>query len=204
MLKWILGALALIVIAVGGTCFYGYRQLTSGGDTITMTMAATPERLFASLATPDSMALWLSSSEVLGPFGKGVLAVGDTLRFKGTGRGADSTAGVRVSGDWVVREVGAPYLLVMEMRADSAGRRQVILMRRDSLVAAGDSTTLITSFNAPLLDSLQVATRDSSKVGSSILGGATKMMIGAMRLGTEQELQRLKARVEGRAMPEQE
>lgn len=204
MLKWILGALALIVIAVGGTCFYGYRQLTSGGDTITMTMAATPERIFASLATPDSMALWLSSSEVLGPFGKGLLAVGDTLRFKGTRRGADSTSGVRVSGDWVVREVRAPYLIVLEMRADSADRRHVLLLRRDSLVATGDSTTLVTTFTAPLLDSLQATTRDSSKVGSSILGGATKMMIGAMRLGTEQELKRLKARVEGQAIPKQE
>jgi len=39
--------------------------------------------------------------------------------------------------------------------------------------------------------------RDSSKVGSTILGGATKMMVGVLRMTTEEEYKGLKKRVEG-------
>lgn len=198
MLKWILGIMALIVLVVAGTCFYGYKKLTGGGGTVTITMAGTPERIFAALATPDSMVLWMSTSTIESPLGKGLLAAGDTLRIRQPAAKGDSTMGATFNGDWVVREVNAPTLLVMEMVEDSAGTRRVVLTRRDSLAAVGDSTTLVTTFSSPLLDSLSTSVRDSSKVGSSVLSGASKLMLGAMRLGAESELRLLKARVEGK------
>ncbi len=198
MIKWILGILAVIVVVVAGTCFYGYKQLTGGGGSATVTMAGTPERIFAALATADSMVLWMTDSKIEGPFGKGMLAVGDTLRTRGAAK-ADSLPNVSTSfnGDWIVREVHAPTLLVMEMVSDSAGVQKVILVRRDSLAVVGDSTTVVTTFASPMLDSLSTTVRDSSKAGSSVLSGASKIMLGAMRMGTQGELELLKKRVEG-------
>lgn len=200
MLKWILGILALIIVVVAGTCYYGFKKLTGDGGTVTITMAGTPERIFAALATPDSMVLWMSSSQIEAPLGKGLLAAGDTLRLRQSATKGDSASQMNgtFDGDWVVREVNAPTLLVMEMVEDSAGTRRVVLIRRDSLAVAGDSTTLVTTFSSPMLDSLSTAVRDSSKVGSSVLSGASKLMLGAMRLGAEAELKLLKARVEGK------
>lgn len=199
MLKWILGILAVIILVVAGTCFYGYKQLTGGGGSVTITMAGTPERIFAAIATPDSMVLWMQSSQIEGPLGKGMLAPGDTLRMRQPAVEGDTTvARTAFNGDWVVREVVAPTLLVMEMVSDSAGQHHVVLARRDSLAVAGDSTTLVTTFSSPMFDSLTTTVRDSSKVGSSMLSGASKLMLGAMRLATEAELKLLKARVEGK------
>ena len=199
MIKWILGILALIILAVAGTCFYGYKQLTGGGNSASVTMAGTPERIFAALATADSMALWMTDSKIEGPFGKGLLAVGDTLRSRSAAK-PDSVTAVNSSfdSDWIVREVNAPTLLVMEMVSDSAGVRKVILVRRDSLAAMGDSTMVVTTFSSPLFDSLATTVRDSSKAGSSMLAGANKIMLGAMRMGTQGELEVLKKRVEGK------
>lgn len=199
MIKWILGILAVIILVVAGTCFYGYKQITGGGNSATVTMAGTPERIFAALATADSMAIWMTDSKIEGPFGKGLLAPGDTLRSRGSAK-SDSMANVNTSfnGDWIVREVNAPTLLVMEMVSDSAGIRRVVLVRRDSLAAMGDSTTVTSTFSSPLLESLSEAARDTSKVGSSMLSSANKVMIGAIRLGTQGELEVLKRRVEGK------
>jgi uncharacterized protein YndB with AHSA1/START domain len=199
MIKWILGILAVIILVVAGTCFYGYKQITGGGNSATVTMAGTPERIFAALATADSMALWMTDSKIEGPFGKGLLAPGDTLRSRGSAK-SDSMPNVTTSfnGDWIVREVNAPTLLVMEMVSDSAGIRRVVLVRRDSLAAMGDSTTVTSTFSSPLLESLSEAARDTSKVGSSVLSSANKVMIGAIRLGTQGELEVLKRRVEGK------
>ena len=139
------------------------------------------------------MALWMSDSKIEGPFGKGLLAVGDTLRSRSAAK-PDSATAVSSSfdGDWIVREVNAPTLLVMEMVSDSAGVRKVVLVRRDSLAAMGDSTTLVTTFSSPLVDSLATTVRDSSKAGSSMLSGANKIMLGPMGMGTQGQVEELK------------
>ena len=36
MWKWILGILAVIILALFGTCYAGYRRVTSGGDTVSV------------------------------------------------------------------------------------------------------------------------------------------------------------------------
>ncbi len=196
MLKWILGGAVLIILALAGTCYYGYSKLTGGGDTVAITMGASPERVFATLTTPDSMALWMTSSRLESPTGGAMLAVGDTLRFRGPTTGQDTT-GTVVTGDWVVRELNAPTLIVIEMLGDAADGK-VMITRRDSLVAVGDSTTIYSTFTAPLFDSLSTTVRDRSKVGGSTLGSASKMIIGVMRMTTEEEFKGLKKRVEGR------
>ncbi len=202
MLKWILGGILIIILALAGTCFVGYKKLTAGGDSIAMTFAGSPEALFAQLATPDSMVQWMVSAKVEGPFGRGLLVAGDTLRLGG---GADvsvttkdsSGVGIARRAQWIIREASAPTLLVMEMRVDSAGTSHVMMVRRDSLVAAGDSTTLFSTFASPMFDSMASAIKDSSKVGGSILGASNKFMVGAMRASAEVDLKALKARLEG-------
>lgn len=204
MLKWILGGILVIILALAGTCFVGYKKLTAGGDSVAMTFAGSQDALFAQLATPDSMVHWVVSAKVEGPFGRGLLAAGDTLFFGG---GADvsistkDSSGVEVSRRplWVVREVSAPTLLVLEMRVDSAGSSHVMLVRRDSLFTAGDSTTVVSTFASPMFDAMTNSVADSSKIGSSILGASSKLMIGASRAGAELDLKNLKTRLEGKS-----
>lgn len=198
MWKWILGILTVLIIVVVGGAYLGYKKVTAAGDTLTMTIAGTPERIFASLATPDSMAAWVASAKVMRPIGKGMLVAGDTLVLDDPGR---QIGGTKQNMDWIVREISAPNLLVLEMRPDTGRVKSTLMMRRDSLVAHGDSTTIISTFSAPFMDSVGTATKDSSKMGGAIVAGAGKVMIGALRLVHESDLVRLKARVEGKPTP---
>lgn len=198
MWKWILGILAVLIIVVVGGAYFGYKKVTAAGDTLTMTIAGSPERIFASLATPDSMASWVASAKVMRPIGKGILVAGDTLVLDDPGR---QVGGSRQNMDWVVREISAPVLLVLVMRPDTGRVRSDQLVRRDSLVAKGDSTTIISVFSTPFMDSVGTANKDSSKMGGAIVAGASKVMVGALRLVHESDLIRLKARIEGKATP---
>ncbi|MES2304889.1 MAG: SRPBCC family protein [Gemmatimonadota bacterium] len=198
MWKWILGILAVLAIVVIGGAYFGYKKMTAAGDTLTMTIAGSPERIFASLATPDSMSAWVASAKVTRPIGKGMLVAGDTLVLDDPGR---EIGGNRQNMDWVVKEISAPRLLVLEMRPDTGKVKSTLMMRRDSLVAQGDSTVLISTFSAPFMDSVGTATKDSSKMGGAIVSGASKVMVGALRLIYESDLKRLKARIEGTPTP---
>ena len=198
MWKWILGGLALVAVVLIGTCYYGFKQMTAGGDTLTFTIGGSPERVFASLATPDSMAAWVASAKVMRPIGKGMLVAGDTLVLDDPGR---QIGGTRQNMDWVVKEISAPTLLVLEMRPDTGKVTSTLMMRRDSLVARGDSTVLITTFSTPFMDSVGTVTKDSSKMGGALVAGASRVMVGALRLVHEGDLKRLKARIEGKTLP---
>lgn len=198
MWKWILGILAVLILVVVGGAYFGYKKMTAAGDTLTMTIAGSPERVFASLATPDSMAAWVASAKVMRPIGKGMLVVGDTLVLDDPGR---QIGGSRQNMDWVVREISAPTLLVLEMRPDTGKVKSTLMMRRDSLVAKGDSTTIISTFSTPFMDSVGTVTKDSSRMGGAIVAGASKVMVGALRLVYESDLVRLKARIEGKPTP---
>ena len=198
MWKWIVGGLVALAVVLAGTCYYGYQQLTAGGDTLTITIAGSPERIFASLATPDSMAAWVASAKVTRPIGKGMLLAGDTLVLDDPGRQIGTP---RQNMDWVVREIVAPYLLVLEMRPDTGKVNGVFMVRRDSLIAMGDSTVLVTTFSTPFMDSLGTAAADSSKMGGALVAGTSKVLVGGLRLVHEADLKRLKARVEGKTLP---
>ena len=70
------------------------------------------------------------------------------------------------------------------------------ITRLDSLTAVNDSTRLSVTYLAEIIDSARISVRDSSSGASAMLGFAEKMIVAAMRLASEQDLQRLKARVE--------
>ena len=94
---------------------------------------------------------------------------------------------------WVLEQKEAPGLLVWAARDDST--RVEIVRRTDSLVVAGDSVRIVSVFSSPAMEAM----RDSDSTGGltgRLLNSAGKMAAGAMRLIAQQDLARLKARLE--------
>ncbi len=195
MLKWILGGLLVLAVVLGGTCWYGYKQVTDGGDTAEVVMASTQERVFASLVNTDSMAAWMETTNI-SPLSRD-LVPGDTLRVRGTMR-VRGQIGTKVDGaadmQWVIRDIQAPSLIVMEMVDDSLGR--AVMSRRDEISMRNDSVVVRSIFSSELMDSVRTAEADSSKMAGSVLGGVHKLMVGGARMMTQSQLEQLKARVE--------
>src|SRR5436305_12246799 len=89
MWKWIGGILVLVLLCFVGASWYGYQTVTAGGDSVRITIAGTPGRVFAALATHDSLPTWRLAREGAST-GHGPLASGDRLRVDGArarGRG---------------------------------------------------------------------------------------------------------------------
>ena len=89
---------------------------------------------------------------------------------------------------WNVRELKPDQVVAMDLMNEA--RTHVIATRRDSLVANGDSTVVISAIYPMLPDSVQ-----------SRAGVAGDMMMSMFRMQSKLELQSLKARIEGRAAP---
>ena len=194
MWKWIVGAAALIVVLLVGTCWYGYKKLTAGGDSAVVAIAATPERVFASLADPDSMAVWMGAGSKISAPHQGLLTAGATLRVETGTPGRSYQQYI-----WIVSAVTPDRLLVLQMRSDTSG---VFATRRDSLVASGDSTIIISTIASPMIDSMRTLRGDTGgKVGGALLNFGSKVLISTFRFLSERELKRLKARLEGQPMP---
>ncbi len=194
MWKWIVGAALVLVVVLAGTCWWGYRRLTAGGDVARVSIDAPPARVFASLADPDSMAVWMSTGSTVTASHHGMLAVGDTVHVDRMERARHERY------TWTVAALVPDQLLVLEMRSDSSG--QAVATQRDSLAQHGDSTDVISTIASPLIDSLRQRRGDSSaKVPSAILEMSSKVLTSALRVLAEQELDRLKARIEGKPMP---
>ncbi|MBA2292977.1 MAG: hypothetical protein H0W15_11045 [Gemmatimonadales bacterium] len=195
MLKWILGGVLVLAVVLGGTCWYGYNQVIAGGDTAEVVMASTQERVFASLVNTDSMAAWMETTDISPP-GRD-LVPGDTLRVRGTLR-MRGEIGTKVDGaadmQWVIRDIQAPSLIVMEMVDDSVGR--AVMSRRDEISVRNDSVVVRSTFSSELMDSVRTAEADSSRVAGSVIGGVQKLMVGGARMMTQAQLEQLKARVE--------
>ena len=97
-------------------------------------------------------------------------------------------------------EVTPGRLLVLQMRNDPTG--QIFATRRDSLVATGDSTVVVSTIGSPMIDSLRNERGDSGgKLGGAVLDFSSKMLVSAFRVISERDLRRLKARLEGKPMP---
>lgn len=194
MWKWIVGAAALIAVLLVVTCWYGYKKLTAGGDSAVVAIAATPERVFASLADPDSMAVWMGAGSKISAPHHGLLTAGDTLRVETGTPGRSYQQYI-----WIVSAVTPGRLLVLQMRSDTSG---VFATRRDSLVASGDSTIIISTIASPMIDSMRTLRGDTGgRVGGALLNFGSKVLISAFRVVSEHELKRLKARLEGQPMP---
>lgn len=194
MLKWILGCLGLIVVVVACALWYGYRKLQTFTDqppVSTITIAAPPSRVFATLASADSMSTWMmNGTEVRSPH-HGLLVPGDTVMIVGT---IKDTATNRAM--WIVTAVEPDKLFAIEMRNERT--KEVGIWRRDSLVAVGDSTQVISTFAFNMNDStIKAQTKSStSKAAVQMIG---KLMLSGLRLEGDQELKRIKNRIEGRA-----
>jgi hypothetical protein len=185
MWKWIGGILLLIVLCLAGAMWAGYRKLTSGGDVAAVTIAGSPERVFAALANHDSLASWYVFKGQPTPTGHGPLAVGDSLPAQTPRSGSRGSK-------WVADEVVPGKLLVLSLHRDT--NRAVIAVRRDSLVSLGDSTEIISTISSPMMDS--VRSQSDNKAG--LVGASSKILISGMRIQSKIELARLKNHIEGR------
>jgi uncharacterized protein YndB with AHSA1/START domain len=196
MLKWIGGCAVLVIVVVAGGIWYGYRKISTiaeGGNAASITINAPATRVFANMVDVDSMTEWRAEGLGIRANRKGPLTVGDTLQVQTK----STTDNRQMRSTWIVSAMIPDRLLVTEMRNDSTG--QVALTRRDSLAALGDSTIVVTTLVQVLLDSMRAARADSE--GGTMLNMASKFMVAAMRVQSELELKRLKARLEGDSVP---
>jgi uncharacterized protein YndB with AHSA1/START domain len=194
MLKWILGCLGLIVVVVACALWFGYRKLQTFADlppVATVTIAAPPSRVFASLASADSMTTWMTQGTQVTSPRHGLLMPGDTVMIVGT---VKDTLHKRAM--WIVTSVVPDKLFAIEMRNEGTGA--VGISRRDSLVAVGGST-LVASWFA--MDSLRTMKREKGAAGA-VIDMTGKLVLSALRLEANGELKRLKARIEGSAAPD--
>jgi uncharacterized protein YndB with AHSA1/START domain len=192
MWKWIVGAVVLVVLIIGSGMWYGFRkmsQLASGDSTVTMTIGGTPERVFASLASGDSIGDWMVGGRVH-PSRSGALRKGDTLYVEQR----DTTRSRRMS--WVVGDVTPGKAFNIQLVADTVN--MVAISRRYTVLGQGDSTVVFSTVTSPMMDSLK---RTEKGKGSAMLEFGSKMMVGAMRMQNQMELKQLKARVEGTQAP---
>lgn len=192
MWKWIVGGLLVLVVLVAGTCYYGIKKLTSGGDTAVVMIGASPERVFASLADPDSLTTWVDKGSTVTSSRHGLLQVDDTFHVVRPGLKAGRTGETTA---WRVMAVDPGHTLTLTLASDSLAG-VALITRHDSLAAIGDSTRLSVSYGAQLLDSTRMSVKGAGKNSGAVMGFAQKMIVAAMRLSMEQDLQRLKARIE--------
>lgn len=192
MLKWILGILGVLALLLVGTCWYGFRKLTSGGDSARVAIVTSPERVWHHLVYVDSLRTWQDSTARVSTTGDSVIAVGDTIRIESSFAGRATSAEQRMH--WVVTRIDSPRVVVWAAIDDST--RFEVLRRTDSIATVGDSVILTSHFGSPLIDSLRAADSGSG-LGRMLLGGATKMASAGMRAIAELDQARLKARLEG-------
>jgi len=187
MWKWIVGAVLVVIVVLAGTCYYAVKKFGESGNSTQVAIGARQERVFSAMADADSMAAWMPPGAIT-LHGHGQFKPGDTLEVSSGKRPEDSIG-------WIVTEVKAPYLVVLEVRGDSSNRAG--LLRRDSLATVGDSTIVTSTFTSPAMDSLRAARGDTSSRGSFFERAFTSLM----RVIAEGQLQRLKAHIEGTPLP---
>jgi hypothetical protein len=191
MWRWVLGIIAFVILALMGTCYAGYRRITSGGNTVVATVPGSPARTFTMLTNRDSLLDWMPEGTTAKPEHHGALQVGDTVRVAATTRrqGASGRA-VQV---WIVREVKVPDIFAIEaLEFDPGGIPHRAFTRRDSVFASGDSTRIISTFvAAPLLTGAESAAASGSAVAGPLLGVAERMRVGASKMQWQNQLQQL-------------
>jgi uncharacterized protein YndB with AHSA1/START domain len=196
MWKWIVGALLGLVVVVAALGYYAYHRFTkfaSGGDSTSVMIGASPNRVFASLANTDSLAVWMGAESMISSSRVGPLAVGDTVHVESmrvrSGRSS-----------WVVSELIPSHLLVRQLLADTTA--QIVATRRDSLVPTGDSTRIVSTISSPLMDSIRTQSGDTAgKMGNAMLNLGGKVLISFFRAASAEELKKLKAHIEGKPAP---
>jgi len=192
MRKWISGVgLLFIVLLMAGVCYSAGQMRKIGGDdgpALTM-VAASVHRVFASLATGDSIEAWMGVSGSVRPSRHGVLRVGDSLTVVPPNVGAEGQRST-----WIVTKVVPGALLVLQRRGESLG--VVVSSRHYQVEARGDSTAVISTVAAPMIEA-RMGRSQGRATGGAMMTFASKMMLTALRAQSKAELLRLKSHVEG-------
>jgi hypothetical protein len=172
MFKWIAGGCLVIAVAIGCLMFWGYRKAAQYADQppSSIAIAATPERVFASVATAESLSTWRGFAGKPRMTRSGLLAKGDTIVDQNPSNPGASMI-------WVVDSV-APGKLIVSHSLISQSNMPMAL-RRDSLSAEASMTRVTT-----------VIDLSPGPVQS-------KVMLGALRIGSQAELEKLKHRIDG-------
>ena len=191
MLKWIASGCLVIIVVVGIVTYAGYRKMqsiASAGPSVSVAIRATPERVFASMSHTDSLAGWFASGFTIRSTRKGILAAGDTLYTTARRDSQPRSA-------WIVDTVIPNRVVASRWVLLETG--MALHRRRDSLSADGDSTRVTSTIFAAMTDSLAAARSRSSGVSGGLLDMAATMGSAGARIQAEQELRRLKLRIEG-------
>lgn len=191
MLKWIASGCLVIILIVGIVAYAGYRKMSTiaaEGPAVTVAIKGTPERVFASMAHTDSLGTWFSQGIAIRAKREGMLAAGDSLFLMTRGDSVPRSA-------WIIDSVAPNQLVVMRWVMLQNG--MVMHRRRDSLAATGDSTRVTSTIVAAMTDSLAAARGQASKVTGGMLDMASTLGTAGARIQAEQELRRLKLRIEG-------
>ena len=202
-MKWVGGCLLAAIVLVGVFFWWGYRAMQDSlapDGTATVTIGATPGRVFASLAHGDSAATWRAEGNLVTTSRRGPLVPGDSLRIQ-----MRQTVGMpSQTMTWQVKEVVPDRVLVIQLMTDSTHR--VLAVRRDSLAASGDSTTVVSTIAPAMPDSaLPAGSEGRAQKGDGLLALSSDLLLSMFRMQSKLELMRLKARIEGtpaaRAIP---
>jgi|SRR5687768_14842904 len=196
MWKWLGGCLLVVLVLIVGAVIFAYRTMKEslGPDgSATVTIGASPARVFASIAHGDSVATWMAQGNTVLTSRHGPLIAGDTLRIEARiGIGAPDQ-----NMTWIVREVVPERLLMLELEGGKTN--EVIATRRDSVYAAGDSTRVVSRIVSPLLDSMGTG---KAKGKADRAGGfAPELLLSMFKMQAKLELMRLKQRIESPARP---
>lgn len=185
MLKWVGGCLLLVVVLIAAGSWFAMRTMRESLEpdgSARVTIAASPDRIYASLSDGDSVRTWMAQGNTVTTWRRGPFVVGDSIRVE-----LRQSLGIsRQPMMWRVSELIPNRLVSLELMTPAT--RRVLGMRRDSLVQVGDSTQVVSTVTSALLtDSARTATR----------AVAADMMLSMFRLQAKLELQGLKARIEG-------
>jgi uncharacterized protein YndB with AHSA1/START domain len=195
MWKWIGGCFLVCVVCIGIAAFWGFRKVKGLMDrpsVATVMIAATPERVFASMANADSLSTWMTTGSVVQH--KGPLVVGDSFVLGGSQMRTSNAKGQSMT--WTVVEIKAPTLIVYSIRSDTSTSEFARL--RDSLVARGDSTEVIATYTMP--DSMPLGPGGEKKVAPPALQSVFKLMLVGFTEMEKIQLGQLKERIEGKAV----
>lgn len=199
MWKWLGGCLVVLVFLIVAGSWWGYQAMKnnlSPDGTDRIMIAGTPARVFAALANGDSVVKWMGQGNTISTTRRGPFAAGDSLQV--TLRSKFNMA--RGAMTWEVKQVIPNALIAFELLSDSSHR--VVAVRRDSLSAVGDSTSIVSKIVTPLLDSLQTARKSpKGSPGDAFLGLTSDLILAAFRMQSKVDLLNLKAHIENTPMP---
>ena len=192
MWKWLGGCLIVVIVLAVGGFWWAFRSIqdsTAPDGSISVTIGASPARVYASLAHGDSLASWMADGNKVLTARHGPLQVGDTIAIKIPGTNRDAIR-------WRVAQVVPDRLVVLELTSASNGGPGA--SKRDSLVVEGDSTRVVSRILSPLLQPVSQSDSVDPATGA-VFDMTTTMVLSMFRMQSKMDLTRLKERIESSA-----